>query len=420
MKTPNLGEQASRLENIENSQSFEGFAVENYNDDFDSRPLYTGRYFIILDEKQSLNNISHLLKSNLGLKVASSNDFKNEPITESKLTDADVLFYNDLGIALVGGDTKQIETLEAMPNNGFHMEPEKIVYVPNEISSIAQVSTSTWGISQTKSDISNYTGKNIKIAILDTGFDYIHPDFNGRNVNTYSFVPNESINDVHGHGTHCIGTACGNINKNGVRYGVAKDSIIYAGKVLSNQGNGAQGWIINGMNWAINHGCKVISMSLGSKVFPGQGFDPIYERAGAYALSKGTVVVAAAGNESKRSLNQYNPVGSPANCPSILAVAALDSNNNLANFSNRHINPYGEIDIACAGVDVYSSWPMPTGYRIISGTSMATPHVAGILALLWEKYPSATPHQIIDELKKISRGLPLPKMDIGSGFAVAP
>ncbi|KMQ65168.1 hypothetical protein ACM46_08465 [Chryseobacterium angstadtii] len=373
-----------------------------------------------MDEKQPFKNVSELLKNDLGLKIASSGDFKNEAITEEKLKDADVLFYSELGIALVGGDQDQMKILEETSDRGFYMEPEKIVYVPDDISSIALSSQATWGILQTRSDISNYTGRDVKVAILDTGFDAAHPDFNGRNVQTYSFVPGEQVNDMHGHGTHCIGTACGNVSTSGIRYGVAKDAIICAGKVLSNQGSGAQGWIINGMDWAANNGCKVISMSLGSKVFPGQGFDVAYERAGVNALSKGAVVVAAAGNESKRSLSQFNPVGSPANCPSVLAVAALDSGNNLANFSNRHINPYGEIDIACAGVDVYSSWPTPTYYRTISGTSMATPHVAGILALLWEKYPSASPHQIINEMKKISQKLPLPTMDVGSGFAIAP
>ncbi|WP_051891285.1 S8 family serine peptidase [Chryseobacterium sp. JM1] len=420
MKKPILGKQTFLPENTERLQAFENFMAKNYSYDFDSRPLYTGRYFIILDEKQPFSNISELLRNNMGLSVASSNDFRNEPITEAKLADADVLFYNELGIALVGGDSEQIKILEETSDRGFYLEPEKIVYVPDEVPSVISAPQATWGIMQTKSDISNYTGKDVKIAVLDTGFDYEHPDFIGRNIQTYSFVPDEEVDDLHGHGTHCIGTACGNTNDTGVRYGVAKDSAIYAGKVLNNEGSGAQAWIVNGMDWAANNGCKVISMSLGSPIFPGQGYDPVYEKTGMNALSKGAVVVAAAGNESRRAWNQFNPVGSPANCPSVLAVAALDSGNNLANFSNRHINPYGEVDIACAGVDIYSSWPMPMGYRTISGTSMATPHVAGILALLWEKYPSASPYEIISELKRISQKLPLPAMDIGSGFAVAP
>ena len=261
---------------------------------------------------------------------------------------------------------------------------------------------------------------NVKVAVLDTGFDINHPDFTGRNITTNSFVPNETIHDMHGHGTHCIGTACGNTDMSGQRYGVAKEALIYAGKVLSNQGSGAQAWILNGMMWAANNGCKVISMSLGSRVFPGQGYDLAYERAAKFALSKGTVVVAAAGNDSRRSWNQFSPVSSPADCLSILAVAAIDSNLAIADFSNRAINPTGQIDIAGPGLMIYSSWPTPMRYRTVSGTSMATPYVAGIIALLWEKFPTYTPAQIIYELRRSARILPLPIFDIGSGLSIAP
>jgi subtilisin family serine protease len=174
------------------------------------------------------------------------------------------------------------------------------------------------------------------------------------------------------------------------------------------------------MTWAANNGCRVISMSLGSRVFPGQSYDVAYERAAQFALSKGTVIVAAAGNESRRSKNQFSPVGSPADCPSILAVAAIDEALQVADFSNRAINPGGLVDIAAPGVAIYSSWPMPVRNRIISGTSMATPHVAGILALLWEKFPDATPSVIEKELRETTRKLPLSPDDVGSGLSIAP
>ncbi len=158
---------------------------------------------------------------------------------------------------------------------------------------------STWGINITQAINSEYTGRNVKVAVLDTGFDMNHPDFDDRNITTNSFVSNETIQDLHGHGTHCIGSACGSTDINGKRYGVATDALIYAGKVLGNQGSGAQAYILNGMTWAANKGCKVISMSLGSRVFPGQGYDMAYEKAAQFALFKGAVIVAAAGNEQE-------------------------------------------------------------------------------------------------------------------------
>jgi subtilisin family serine protease len=419
MHKPILGKQTFLKENTKRLVSFEKYINEIYDRKVDEKPLYTGRYFVILKEGvNSYSKTQKLFESNLGLRVANTKDFKSESFDETKIQDADALIYDDLGIALVSGQEEQIKILESA-HADYIIEPEKIVYVPDEAPATLNI-PATWGITATQVMNSQFTGLNVKVAVLDTGFDINHPDFTGRNITTSSFVPNETIDDMHGHGTHCIGTACGNTDMSGQRYGVAKDALIYAGKVLSNEGSGAQAWILNGMTWAANSGCKVISMSLGSRVFPGQGYDIAYERAAQYALSKGAVVVAAAGNESRRSTNQFNPVGSPGDCPSILAVAALDSNLSVADFSNRAINPTGQIDIAGPGVMIYSSWPAPMRYRTISGTSMATPHIAGIIALLWEKFPTYTPAQITYELKKLAKILPLPISDIGAGLSIAP
>jgi subtilisin family serine protease len=150
------------------------------------------------------------------------------------------------------------------------------------------------------------------------------------------------------------------------------------------------------------------------------GYDLVYERAAQYANSKGAIIVAAAGNESHRSIGQYNPVGSPADCPSILAVGAVDSAMNVAEFSNRSINPGSQVDIAAPGVNVHSTWPMPRMYRDLSGTSMATPHVAGILGLFFEKYPNYNYQQISAEMIKFVKRLSAPSIDVGSGLVIAP
>lgn len=419
MKKPILGKQTFLKENTKRVLSFEQFVKEVYERGVDEKPLYTGRYFVILKEGvKSFSKTQKLFETSLGFAVANSKDFESESLDDTKIESADALVYDDLGIALIGGEEKQIQILESADAD-FIIEPEKIVYVPDEAPATLNI-PSTWGVNITQAINSQFTGLNVKVAVLDTGFDINHPDFVGRNIITNSFVPNETIHDMHGHGTHCIGTACGNTDMSGQRYGVAKDSLIYAGKVLSNQGSGAQAWILNGMIWAANNGCKVISMSLGSRVFPGQGYDIAYERAAQFALSKGAVVVAAAGNESRRSWNQFSPVGSPADCPSVIAVAAIDSNLSVADFSNRAINPTGQVDIAGPGVMIYSSWPIPMRYRTISGTSMATPHIAGIIALFWEKFPTYTPSQIIYELRRLARTLPMPNFDVGAGLSIAP
>ncbi|GET37978.1 S8 family peptidase [Microseira wollei] len=282
-------------------------------------------------------------------------------------------------------------------------------------------SVATWGLQATKVVNSCYSGQGIKIAVLDTGFDLNHPDFIGRSIQSKSFIPGEEVQDGHGHGTHCIGTALGALKPSQLpRYGIAYNAEIYAGKVLSNRGSGADGGILQGIEWAIANGCQVISMSLGSPTEVGTPYSRVYEAVAQRALSRGTLIVAAAGNESRRDLGTINPVGRPANCPSIMAVAAIDSQMQIARFSTRGINPDGgQIDIAGPGVAVRSSWLMPTQYNKISGTSMATPHVAGIAAL----HAQATGlkgQELWNLLVRTARRLPLPSEDVGVGIVQAP
>ncbi|MCE5206016.1 MAG: S8 family serine peptidase [Porphyromonadaceae bacterium] len=418
MKPPILGEKrilpdSTSTKNIHDESISHTYVEETYGN-----PLYTGRYLLIIREGSiDVGKITKLLEKKWGLLVANTADFVNETIHESKIRDADALFYNELGVALLSADDDMVRRLHATTD--YIIEPEKVVYIPDEISAGA-VTGATWGIEAIKADESVYTGTGIKIAVLDTGLDMQHPDFKERNRTTFSFVPDESVEDLHGHGTHCVGIACGRTDTKGIRYGVATEADIYAGKVLSNRGSGAQAWVLDGMTWAANQGCHVLSMSLGSSVFPGQSYDIAYERAAQFALSKGTLIVAAAGNESRRSKNRFSPVGSPADCPSILAVGAIDSSRQIADFSNRAINKNGLVDIAAPGVSILSSWPLPGRYRVLSGTSMATPHVAGIIALLCEKFPEATPEMIIQKLNALAEKLEIPVEDVGAGLAIAP
>lgn len=254
---------------------------------------------------------------------------------------------------------------------------------PRELG-LAATST-TWGLQVTRVPASAQSGRGIRVAVLDTGMDLHHPDFEGRTIVSRSFIPGEAVQDGHGHGTHCIGVACGPRNPAGTqRYGVAYGAEIYVGKVLSNGGSGADGGILAGINWAVQNKCQIVSMSLGSPVNAGEPFSQTYQNAARIAEQKGTLIVAAAGNESNRP-GYVAPVGHPANCPTIVAVAAIDSALQVARFSCGGVNgDGGEVNLAAPGVDVFSSWPIPLRYNTISGTSMATPCVAGILALYAE------------------------------------
>lgn len=272
---------------------------------------------------------------------------------------------------------------------------------------------STWGLKATKVMNSLLTGNGIKVAVLDTGMDLQHPDFAGRSIVSQSFVPGENVQDGMGHGTHCIGTACGFKDQNGRRYGIAHKSTIYVGKVLSNAGSGAGGWILAGMEWAIANGCQVISMSLGN-INPTPS--TAYETVGRRALQNGCLIVAAAGNNGPTGT-----VGQPANSPSIMAVAALDNCLQVATFSATSDLVRGtKVDIAAPGVKVYSSLPMDKGrYAAWNGTSMATPHVAGMAALYAES-TGKRGAELWQLLTSYAMALPLPCTRVGSGLVQAP
>lgn len=280
----------------------------------------------------------------------------------------------------------------------------------------------TWGLQAIKAVFSRNSGLDVGVAVLDTGFDLEHPDFRDRSITHRSFITGETAQDGHGHGTHCVGTACGPLEPEFLpRYGIAYRAKIFAAKVLNDEGVGREGEVLAGMNWAINNRCRVISMSLGTPVRRGESYSPYFEQVAQRALAQGSIVIAAAGNESRRDMNILNPVSHPANCPSILAVAAVDPNLRVAFFSNQGTTTGGgQVDIAGPGVNIYSSVSMPNRYRVLSGTSMATPHVSGVAALFAELKPDASAAELKKLLLQTAMRVPGPSVDVGAGLVQAP
>ena len=421
-----------------------------------TRSTFTGKRLVMLSSNATNKTISTHAKR-ASLKFASFSDYKkdNEDYTKA-FNEADGIVFEQIGIVVVNENRdKQISMLTESSGSKrtfIYSEPERYVYALNDSSedlkreaksavgdksvkatnkdkpshlknvSFKDDAFASWGIHATNVLASKFAGKGINVAILDTGFNLTHPDFAGRVVNSRSFIQDQEVDDRHGHGSHCTGISTGNINKNiGLRYGVAKDANIFAGKVLSNAGTGSDSGILAGMDWAITNNCKVISMSLGAPVGPGETYSNIYNDIAKKALTIGTLIVAAAGNESRRDLGIINPVGHPANCPAIMAVAALDNNLDVAYFSCGGINTDGgQVDIAAPGVDIYSSWKSPENYNIISGTSMATPCVAGIAALFWEAYPKVSASDIWKYLIQNAIQLSLNASDVGAGLVQPP
>jgi subtilisin len=381
----------------------------------------TGRYLVLLEDDWSgaageLNRVA-------GIQAVDS----AQAGVAAPLWEADGLVLRELGVALVSADPDQVSALAAAtdrPGPITLVEPERIVHAiaapATDTATPVDETTFTWGLQAVRAPDSTATGKGVRVAVLDTGLDLTHPDLTGRTITPMSFVEGQEVQDGHGHGTHCVGTSCGPRQQTGgPGYGVAYEAEIYAGKVLSNEGSGADGGILAGISWAITNGCRVVSMSLGAATQPGQAYSRVYERVARRALQRGTLIVAAAGNESDRANGAVAPVGHPANCPSILAVGALDVRSAIARFSCGTVDAVGSVDVAGPGVDVYSSWPMPLGHRRISGTSMATPHTAGVAALVAQA-TGASGYELWARLAQTARRLPLPSTDVGAGLVQAP
>jgi len=258
-------------------------------------------------------------------------------------------------------------------------------------------SSSTWGLSrvshvnrQTSSYSYTYDtsgGAGTCVYVIDTGIQTNHPEFEGRATFLANYAGDGSNSDGNGHGTHCAGTV------GSKTYGVAKSAKLYAVKVLNASGSGSNSGVIAGINFVANdaqtRGCTngaVGSMSLGG------GKSTAVNSAAANAVSAGVFMAVAAGNDGADASNY-----SPASEPSVYTVGATDSSDAVASFSN-----YGSIvDIHAPGVSILSTW-INSGTRSISGTSMATPHVAGLAAYILALEGKVSPATLASRLTTLS------------------
>lgn len=294
--------------------------------------------------------------------------------------DAEVISRNtDIGFEVIKLKDQSVQqalkAYKANPNIEY-AEPNFIVktaWTPND----PDYSTKQYGPQITKApqawDVTRGSS-NVRIAIVDTGVQYDHPDLADKVVKGFDFVDKDSDPyDENGHGTHCAGIAAA-VTDNGIGIaGMAPDASIYAVRVLDANGSGSLADVASGITHAADNGSQVISLSLGSFIGGTALKDAVN-----YAWNKGSVIVAAAGN-SGLPFPSY-----PAYYSNAIAVAATDSNDQTASFSN-----WGSwVDIAAPGVDIYSTYPTDS-YQSLSGTSMATPHVAGLAGLLASQGRSA-------------------------------
>ncbi|MET8042591.1 S8 family serine peptidase [Micromonospora sp. NPDC005215] len=254
-------------------------------------------------------------------------------------------------------------------------------------------------------------GTGVKVAVLDTGVDTTHPDLAGRIAEARDFSASGSARDGHGHGTHVASTIAGSgAASSGLRKGVAPGAQLLIGKVLDDGGSGYDSSIIAGMEWAAHSGAKVVSMSLGGSAT--DGTDPMSQAVNDLTAETGALFVVAAGNEGAA-----RTVGAPGAAAAALTVGAVDRDDNLAEFSSRgpRLGDNGlKPEITAPGVGIVAAraagttmgTPVGDAYTTASGTSMATPHVAGAAAILAQEHPDWPAAKLKDALVSTTKANP--------------
>lgn len=295
------------------------------------------------------------------------------------------------GVALQLSD-EQRAAISADSNIAF-IEPDHEIHVNQSLDTLIEETVGifslqtnpTWGIDRLDQNIlpldSRYTrpdtGTLAHAYVIDTGILIAHQDFSGRAVHGRDFVDDDNdTTDCNGHGTHVAGTVAG------TTYGVTRQVKVHGVRVLNCQGSGNYSDVIAGIEWVVanRENPAVINMSLGGPV--SQAVDNAVNA----AVSAGVTVVVAAGNE-----NQTACESSPARATSVIAVGSTTITDGRSSFSN-----YGAcVDIFAPGTDILSTWyTSPTATNTISGTSMASPHVTGVVAMYLSKNPQSTPAEV--------------------------
>jgi subtilisin len=315
----------------------------------------------------------------------------------------------------------------------------QVLFVQPDSTAVAFVQTMPTGVNRIDGDARSSTSKaridgiddrvDANVAVIDTGINSTHPDLNvagGRNFATF-FSPNNNYEDGHGHGTHVAGTIAALDNSNGA-VGVAPGAKLYGVKVLSNSGTGYQSWIIKGIDWVTGRKAEfndgsgdgdpgidfaVANMSLGGSGTDGSCGSNAYHKAICNSVAAGVTYTVAAGNSNADFQNFV-----PATYSEVLTVTAVSDSDGFpggkgaapscragekddyaATFSNyATLASDQNHTIAAPGVCIYSTWKSG-GYNTISGTSMASPHIAGAAALYKAKNPTATPAQVMTALR---------------------
>ena len=291
------------------------------------------------------------------------------------------------------------------------MRNPRVTHIEADIEVYAVAQEVPWGvvrIGATTVHTDGNKGAGIKVAVIDSGIYYTHPDLSPNYAGGYDFVNGDGDPmDDNGHGTHVAGTIAAADNGSGV-VGVAPEADIYALKVLNARGSGNYSDIVVAVQWCVNNKIQVTNNSYGSSGDPGITVKDAFDSSAA----AGILHVAAAGNSGKLNGTGDNVIY-PARYDSVIAVAATDSSDNRASWSST--GP--AVELAAPGVSIYST-VLNNGYGYMSGTSMACPHVAGTAALVIAAGTTTDAKGVRQRLQQTADDLGAPGRDTQYGFGL--
>jgi subtilisin family serine protease len=363
----------------------------------------SGKYTLSVQKNTKINRKLVVLKSTTAYKqcLKHCKSLGIQPLKTIKAMNAILLHVHpraDLGPLKRHALVRRVESDHKIK---LHSTRKKLSARISACASINSPQIIPWGIARVKAPLvwKITEGSPVRVAVLDTGIAK-HPDL--RVIKSFNTITKNPVRDLNGHGTHVAGTIAALQNSFGV-VGVAPKARLYAVKAFNSNGTAYTSDIIQGIAWCIRNRMKVINMSFGLTEFSASLRQIIRK-----ANRQGIVMVASCGNSGKNS----GSIDYPARFPETIAVAAATENNQIASFSSRGAG----INVAAPGEDICSTY-LNNSYTMMSGTSMAAPHVTGTVALLLSRRPKLSPAAVKARLQKTAKFLSgNTRKDQGSGL----
>lgn len=386
---------------------------------------------IVSFQPGTASDVLSVLGNTAGLRsavVASHSDFESSPHLGFG---HHAMVIDELGIAALSPSVADLSRLAKTTGTIRSIRPERVFRRPHspigsELEGVSKTyanfaagtAETSWALAALGGDLTTSEGQGITVALLDTGVDVKHADIGSQILDAESFVSGcmPDVDDS-GHGTHCAGLIVGaRQSQYGARYGVAPASRLIVARIFGKEEEAAEMDLARAIMWAVARGARIVSISAGRDGVAGP--DAADTQIGAYLRSRGVLAVAAAGNESDRTNNIIQETNAPANADGIIAVGAITLNGRLWNKSNGRAGAAAaRVDFVAPGVAVPSARP-GGGTQLASGTSVATPIVAGVAAARWSREPGLTVDKvaagIISSTLPVAGALP---SGVGNGLA---